>query len=187
MATRLFQRNQGVADTDSPESDLASGSLIRILSRPAGMLVFLLAIVLAFLVVRQVSGSGGATMQLEGTQSPQPVELKSSTSTPVEAESGAPSSVLDHDNSSTSVSTEATVIDGKPRVEVEVNGEKIPVSQQGTSQHIVHGDGTNTVVDINIHGGQVSTSSTTTNASTNSSVQSFTHNVQSTTVTNTSP
>lgn len=182
----VFQRRQKTTLATSNGSSSSRNSLVRTITTPATMLAFLLAIVMSVLVIK-----GGQALQSQ-----------SSDYTPeaaVDSQSGATeqSKVVNDDTSSestpsdesatsnvgsgvNSVTTRTVIENGQASVEMEVNGQEVPVNQNGSSHHSInHNDG-QTDINVNVQNGQSGASSSTfTSNSSSSSLNSSSFQSQS--------
>lgn len=157
-----------------------TNGIFQTVRRPAIALAFLLAIIMSVLVIRssQSLQSQSSDYNLEeavdsqtGATEQNKVENDDSGS---ESTSGEAKATVD--TGGNTVTTRTTVSNGQASVQMEVNGEEVPVNQSGSTQKTITNDNGQTSINVNVQNGQStgsgfssSFSSSTTNSTTNNS------------------
>lgn len=144
------------------------------ISRPVTVLAFLIAVVLSVLVIRntQTSSSQSSELQQDTIDQVAPAETKQSDAV---QSSETPASAPGEQ----SINTEMRVENGQTDVNVEVNGQQVPINDEGTTHQTITQDGSQTTVDVNIQNGQTNA---VVNTDGNNNSSSFTSSFQSQTV-----
>lgn len=177
MLKSLFQRTQKYSTATNTGSSSRSNSS-RTYSMPALALAFLLAIIASLFAIKS-----GQSLESQSTDYSAETAVDSQTGateqgqvvnddTGSESTPGSSTSTLEAGGNS--VTTRTVIENGQASVQMEVNGEEVPVNQNGATQRTINtGDG-QTNINVNVSNGQStgfssSFNSTTTNSTLNSS------------------
>lgn len=148
------------------------------LTQPVTVLAFLVAIMLSVLIVRNTQAGSGQSSEIQQETVDQ-VAPAEATQSEASQNSEATTPTQTNNADTQSINTEMRVENGQAEVSVEVNGEQVPVRNEGSTHRTIIQDGSQTTVDVNIQNGQSNTT-TTTHGTANSS--SYSSNFQSQTV-----
>jgi len=155
---RIFQRSLKFTSATRSASNSQASAAVRSLRRPAIALAFLLAIVMSAFAVR----SGQTLLSESADHSPEAAvdsQTGATEQNKVESDNSGSESTggeakASVGESGNSITTRTTVENGQASVQMEVNGEEVPVSQNGASHHTITTDNGQTTIDVNVQNGQ---------------------------------
>lgn len=171
----VIRRGRNRADQSSLSGVSQSNSFSKFIKKPALSLAFLMAIFSSAFMAKQAQ-------QLH-SESPAQSELNASYSQSSDTEDAPPapeepSSTVANNETTNTVTTQTAIDNGKAKVSVQINGQDVPIPQEGSSSQTVTSNGNKTNIDVSINNGQSNTSTST--YGTNSS--SFSTSFQSLTI-----
>lgn len=155
---------------------LRPNSFVTFLKKPAVTLAFLMAIFSSVLVAGQSKQLHSASPVQSGIKASYTTQSSDSTNASEATE------VTDESNdqkTTNTVTTKTAIENGQAKVNVQVNGQEVPVPKSGSSSQTIYNNGNLTNIDVSIQNGQTGT--TTSTFGTNSS-SSFSTSFQSITI-----
>lgn len=165
---RVFASLRHTATPTATGGSTTSTIHLNSLLLPAIVLVFLVLVV-AYSAVR--ANSNITPPSVAESNSDAAVNAAITVATPPVNTDPEPTSPPAADNNNVSIN--ATSLGGESTVKVEVNGQEVPVQQQGITHQTITQNGSQTTIDVNAQNGQSTMSATTTNGAHNSSWYSY--------------
>ena len=185
MMRSVFQRTQKSTSATNTGGSSNGYSVVQLVKTPATMLAFLIAIIMSVLVIKssQSLQSQSAEFVPQTTVDSQVSASEENNVSSETSDASASGSFQGQSNigaSGNTVTTRTVIDNGQASVQMEVNGEEVPVDQNGATNHTVTQNGGQTNINVNVQNGQSGATSSTFNSnSSNSSLNSSSFQSQS--------